>query len=287
MDALIRLLNGLLMLAAPLALGVLIARLAKASWGLYAAGAVGFVCSQVLHIPFNVWMLNPTLKRLGLSLDADLGPSLIAGLLLGLSAGLFEETVRYAVFRVWQREARSWRDGLMLGAGHGGAEAIILGTLVLYGFFQALAYREAELATLLPAGVSEIAQAQLLAYWAAPWFEAILGTLERIFALCIHLSLSVLVLQALIRHRLSWLALAIGWHTLVDAMAVTALPRLGALGAEGLLGIMAAASLAIIFALRPREEPETISRPEIPPVQALTEEGPIDTERVEGSRYFE
>ena len=37
----------------------------------------------------------------------------------------------------------------MLGAGHGGLEAILLGLLVLYGFFQAVAYQGVGLSSLV------------------------------------------------------------------------------------------------------------------------------------------
>jgi uncharacterized membrane protein YhfC len=54
---------------------------------------------------------------------------IIAGF-LGLSAGFFEESARYVVYRWWARDARTWSQGLMLGAGHGGIESILLGFLL-------------------------------------------------------------------------------------------------------------------------------------------------------------
>ena len=85
------------------------------------------------------------------------------------------------------------------------------------------------------------------------------------------------------------MATAIGWHTLVDAVAVYALPRIGALATEGLLGLMAAVSLAVIFALRPREELKAVAQPEIAIPASLSHEpdGQIDEERLESTRYLE
>src|SRR3990172_8595748 len=254
MDAVLRLLNGLLMLAAPLALGAILARRLRAPWSLYAAGAAGFLGSQVLHIPFNLAVLNPAIQRAGLVPSSGFPRELMGPALLGLSAGLFEEPARYLVYRWVGRQGRSWVGGLMLGAGHGGLEAILLGLLVLYGFFQAVAYQGAELSALLPAEQVAAAQANLNAYWSAPAPVALLGVVERLLAICIQLGLSVLVLQSIRRRNALWLVLAIGWHALVDGAALVALATWGAWATEGLIALFALASLGVIFRLRDRGE---------------------------------
>jgi uncharacterized membrane protein YhfC len=247
MDVLARFLNGFLMLALPLGLGVFLARRLGQRWGLFGAGVVTFIGSQIVHLPFNALILNPRLNLGEAALSRDL---LLSAALLGLSAGVFEELARYAVLRFWQREARSWRQALMFGAGHGGVESFLLGILVLVAFFQALAYRGADLTTLVPAEQLDIARGQLEIYWALPWPQAMLGALERLFALCIHLSLSVLVMRAFTNNNRLWLAAAIGWHTLVDAAAVISLPTLGAVTTEFVVGVLALISLAIVFLSR-------------------------------------
>ena len=55
-----------------------------------------------------------------------------------------------------------------------------------------------------------------------PWMF-LLGAVERVFTLIIHISLSILVLQAFVRRNIMWLFAAIGWHTLVNAVAVVGL----------------------------------------------------------------
>ncbi len=289
MDEAVRLLNGLLMLAAPLGLGWLLARRFRASWGLYIAGGLGFVGAQVLHLPFNAWVLVPALRDQGLMPGPSAPIGIGAALLFGASAGVFEECVRYLVFRLWRRDARSWEAGAMLGAGHGGAEALILGALVIYGFFQALAYRDVDLAGLLPADQLDVAQAQLQAYWSAPWYLAILGAVERSFALVIHLGLSLLVFQSISRGNLLWLALAIGWHTAVDAAALLALPSLGPLGAEAVIGLCAAASLLVVLATRPRRELEADDRrdEDSPTPRAILDKLPYDRESLDRSRFLD
>ena len=98
MDIAVRLLNGLLMIAMPIALGIYLARRMGKRWKLFLVGAVLFVASQVLHIPFNLIVLNPILEQIGFG-QGNFGSALLLGaLLLGLSAGLFEEITRWLAF---------------------------------------------------------------------------------------------------------------------------------------------------------------------------------------------
>jgi uncharacterized membrane protein YhfC len=245
----------------------------------------------VLHLPFNFWVLTPGLGRLGFADPGSLRTLLVVGLLFGLSAGLFEEIARYLVLRYWLHDARSWREALMFGAGHGGIEAILLGGIAMYGFFQAVAYRNADLSTLVPPEQLQMVQGQLQVYWAQPWFAALLGALERSFALCIHLGASILVLQVFNRGNLIWLMLAIGWHTIVNAIAVISLPMWGVAITMGLIGLAAALSLVMVFALRGVDEdkPPGVMAP--PSSELLIDKAPvveeqIPDERLEDSRFL-
>jgi uncharacterized membrane protein YhfC len=177
-----------------------------------------------------------------------------ASALLGLSAGIFEEGARYLMYRFWAKKARTWEEALMIGAGHGGIEAILLGLLAGYALLQVLALRGVDLATVLPADQVEFARLQVEAYLATPWYASLLGAVERAFAICLHLSLSVLVLQCFIRRRWYWLPLAIGWHALVDG-AVLSPPSASARTGRSLMGVMAVLSLGILFALKPKAVP--------------------------------
>lgn len=286
MDLLVRILNGALMILLPLALGLALAHRTRAGWRLFAIGAVTFVASQLLHIPFNAWALNPWLDSLG---EGGLsgGPSLfLAGLALGLSAGIFEEGFRYLAYRYWAKEARSWESGLMLGAGHGGIEAILLGSLALLGLVQVLVLQRVDLAEVIPADQLELAQAQIQAYWAVPWYEALLGAVERVFALVTHLTLSLLVMQVFLRGQWYWLAAAIGWHTLVNAAAVIAVQRWGFLAAEAVLLPFALAGAALIWWLRAPSDPERPEEEPAAPAPPPHQNPPVaDAGRLEDTRY--
>jgi len=274
------------MLAMPLGLGVVLSRRTGGRWSLYGAGALTFIGSQVLHLPFNGLVLNPRLAALGFGERGLSGTLVLSAVLLGLSSGVFEEGARFLVLRFWQRSARSWRDSLMFGAGHGGTEAILVGALALVAFFQALAYRNTDLSQILPADQVATAAAQMEAYWTAPWPIALLGAAERAFSLVAHLSLSAMVMRAFTHRNAGWLGAAIGWHALINTLAVIALSTVSPVATEGLIGLTAGVSVGILFALR---EPPVLASLE--PGKPLAEITPAQANlagaRLEDSKYAE
>jgi hypothetical protein len=66
MLAFLYILNALLMIALPLGLGIFLSRKLDVSWRIFGVGMLIFLLSQALHLPFNLWVLNPAVKRLGL-----------------------------------------------------------------------------------------------------------------------------------------------------------------------------------------------------------------------------
>jgi uncharacterized membrane protein YhfC len=257
-------LNPLLMISLPVLLGILLSSRLRTEWRLYALGMVTFVASQVLHIPFNQWLLNPLLQRLAPNADGGGAALVVVAVFLVLSAGVFEETARLLMLLGPLRKARSWRDGLMFGAGHGGVEAILLGLLSFYALVQLVALRDVDLAATLAPSQVETVRTALTVFWGMPWYEHLIPTLERVFAICLHLGLTILVLQALTRRNWLWFGLAVLWHALVDAVAVFALPTWGVYITEGLVAIFGLLSLALVWLLRDRA-PE-------PAVQAAAEQ---------------
>lgn len=267
-------LNGFLMVAIPIGLGIYLTRRFQLGWQIWLIGAATFTLSQVGHIPFN--------QGLTLLFHNGILPSPppewrlpFNAVLLGLSAGLWEEFARYGAYRWWAKDARTWRKGVLLGAGHGGVEAIFLGALVLYTFTQMLALRDQDLTRLLgnqlTTGQLQALQTQLNAYWSAPWIATLLGAVERAFTIPVQITLSVIVLQAFIRGQIRWLWLAVGYHTFIDAASVYASNKIGMYWTEALIGLFALLSLAILFALY-RPEPEADSKGETPIADVKTAE---------------
>ncbi len=288
MDIVVRFLSPGLMVVLGLWAGAFFVRRFRSEWRVVWLGALTFVGAQVLHIPFNSYVLNPLLGRLGWAAGA--GPGTLAlvwvGLAFGLSAGLFEELGRYVVYRLGLKGVERWGDGLAFGAGHGGMEAVLLGGLGVLTVIQIISLDGMDLAQVVPPEQLPVAQMQIEAFWAAPWYMIGLGFVERIFAICFHLSASLLVLQAVRRKSVVWLVAAIGWHTLLDAAAVYGASSWGAVATEGVLGVFALVSLWVVARLRDGPAPEDSNQmPRVPEKTLDLSRVDVTDEQLEESRY--
>ena len=268
--------NWLLMILMPILLGIYLKRRFNLGWRLWWIGAATFILSQVGHIPFNI-AVGALIETGVLPAPPPAWELPVQAIFLGLSAGLWEELARYATYRWWAKTARSWSEGLMLGAGHGGIEAILLGLLVLATFAGMLVARNLDLSQMVPPEQLLLAQQQIQAYWSVPWYDTLLGALERASTLVFHLAASLLVLQVFVRRQIRWLWLAVAWHALLDTLAVFASQTWGIYVTEAILAAFALINLGIIFLLRP-QEPE-LRLPSNPPEErGLTSE--IEPERL-------
>lgn len=179
-------------------------------------------------------------------------PLLINAMILGLLAGLFEETARSILFKFILKNTRSWNEGVLVGLGHGGTEALLLGIFAGLAFSNMTVYRNIDLSTVpgIPADQLELARQQVAASRSAPWYIALMGFVERIFAIGLHVSLSVMVLYAIAYHRPIWFWQAMLWHAFVDAVAVYVGQQIGLLAVEGVVAVFALLSLWIALRLR-------------------------------------
>ena len=232
------------MIILPIILWMIFSRRFNLSWKPVLAGGLTFIASQILHIPLIV--------ALGSLMEKN--TILINAVMLGLLAGVFEETARYILFKFIIKKSRSWKEGILIGLGHGGTEALIIGVFAALAFVNMTAYRYIDLSTVpsIPAEQLELAKQQVAAYWSAEPYLALLGFVERIFAICLHISLSVMVLYAIVKNKPVWFWLALLWHAFVDAVAVYIGQTLGILQVEGVVAIFALLSLWIVIMLRPR-----------------------------------
>lgn len=236
--------NFLGMIVLPIIAAIYFSRKFKLSWKLFLAGGLTFITSQVLHIPL-VLALTPTFQSWGIALYA---------IVLGLLAGLFEETSRYILYKFILKKTTTWDEGIYVGLGHGGTEAILIGITAALAFVNMLAYRFIDLSTVpsIPPEQLELAKQQVAAYWATPPYLAILGFVERIFAMCLHVALSVMVLYGIRSKKVIWFWAAVIWHAIVDAMAVYLAKDISMIALEGIVGVCAVISLGIVFWIKPK-----------------------------------
>src|SRR5690625_4607416 len=84
-------------------------------------GMLAFISSQVfIRIPLLEYMQVHSTTYLMFS---AMQPVLFA-VVIGLSAGVFEEMARFIIMRFFMKQ-RNWQSGFLFGAGHGGIEAVL------------------------------------------------------------------------------------------------------------------------------------------------------------------
>lgn len=223
---------GILEIAVPLILGVVLRKRFSVGWRTYIIGSVMFALSLV-RMPLN-HVVSQAIER-------EVSGALLWFLMLAFpsfTAGLFEESARFAAFRLLVKE-RSWEDGVMYGAGHGGFESMmlagvsVLSAVVVVFFFPSMMPPE-----------------QLYSIAALPAYLPLVGLYERMMAITIQIGLSVLVLQCFIHMRLKYLGLAIALHFMIDFLAL-AMARFGIVWPEIAATAFAAASYLYIRSTRP------------------------------------
>jgi uncharacterized membrane protein YhfC len=244
----------LFMCAVPVVLAIWLHRRWSQPWMLIVAGGVTFIGSQVVHLPLNAGItalfrfevLPPIPDAWKLPFNAIVG---------GLTAGICEEAARYLVMRFWAKECRTWRQAVVLGAGHGGIESILTGLLVGVTLANMVVVRSAGPESLGLEGEQAAVLAQAVAaFWETPWYMPLLAAFERLVAMTLHLALSVMVMRVFVTGKLWLLGAAILWHMSVNAAAVYALGTRGPLAAEGILILLSGVSAAVLWVVYQREQ---------------------------------
>lgn len=249
----------ILMITIPPLLAALLRRRVNAAWIWFCVGMATFTISQVVHIPLNAWLED--LGILGqINGNENSQPLWQTALILGLTAGLCEELARTAGYALFKK-SRNIASGLMLGLGHGGIESIAFGGIQLAaGISSLLPFIIGRGVTAEQYGITaeQLAaiQTQIQTLQAEPWL-GFLPAVERVFAIGIHITLSIMVLRAFQRRNPIWVFLAIAYHLLIDAAAVLTAGSIdNALVLEGLFFLVALPGYIWLFKVVQKELPK-------------------------------
>lgn len=155
----------------------------------YLLGVLAFTVSQVvIRIPILKYIQEHSTAYHIFSITQ---PILFA-IVIGLSAGVFEGMARFVMMRYFMKQ-KDWQSGFLFGAGHGGIEAI------LFVGINAVTYVFSPLA---------------IAYNSSFF----IGGIERLFAMLLHIGLSIIVLKGIVHKKFSYVLVAILIHGLVDSL---------------------------------------------------------------------
>ena len=189
----------------------------KISWLI--AGAAGFIVSaRVLELGVHYSCIiadNPVSRFI----NGNTAVFVLYGIIM---AGVFEECGRYIILKYIMKKNRSRESAVLYGIGHGGIEvlAVILPSIVLY-LAIAVAFSSGDIENALSTLkiTEETAGTALPSVQAAASFGytiMVMNVIERLFAMFIHIGLTVIVYYGVINAKKSFLPAAILLHMLMD-----------------------------------------------------------------------
>lgn len=258
---------SLLAIILPFVLGWILLKRLSGTWRPFLAGIGTFIISQIVHIPM-LYLFSMILSRTGQTaeiIQKSIISIVLYALAMGLMAGLCEELTRYFVYRRWYRKG-TWKDAVMLGAGHGGIECVILvGFLVLLTLVRMLAIRDGDMSGLPATGNEGAAlQEQAMLFFNVPWWRPFIALLERAFAISIQIALSLMVMTGVRKRTALPVIAAISFHTALDWLAVYALIMKWPIWAlEGFVGICGAISVIYVLSTRSKTEKNEVCSPSV------------------------
>ncbi len=183
------------------------------------AGAVGFLVSaRVLELGIHYICIiadNPVSRFI----NGNTAAFVLYGVAM---AGVFEECGRHLVLKYILKKNRTRENAVLYGIGHGGIEilAVILPAMITYLAVAVLFSRGDTEAALRALNITEeTAAAALPSVQAAAAFDyamMAMNVIERLFALLLHIGLTVVVYYGVINAKKACLPMAILLHMLMD-----------------------------------------------------------------------
>lgn len=236
----------ILVIGIPIVLCIVVRRKTKAKISSFFYGCAVFfvfalILEQILHgIVFMVFGSKMTEHIL------------LYGLYGGMAAALFEETGRFVAMKFFMRKQLTRENALMYGVGHGGLEAIlIIGLAYISNIITAFMINSNQLEIML-SSLSESQRESTIqsvsALWTTSSDQFFAAGVERIFSIILQIALSILVYKAVKSGEKKFLLLAMGFHFLVDFVAVISSQKLSIWIIEVLIFIMTV--IVSMFALQ-------------------------------------
>ncbi len=200
----------------PILAGIWLNKNLAVSWRVMIFGVLGYFIAQVL-VTLLFSGIMALYDRGGLTLSqqslftTQLAISIFFGAILGV-------VIRWATMRFAKEPLDTLEAAYGMGVGYGGTESIIrVGLPLLFTFITMLSNINVDLqtSTLDPDVIT-----QLSALWQVPVLVPLAGSLERLAAFVMHITVTILILQAFNRKNNLWLGAAVGLELLVIGLVV-------------------------------------------------------------------
>lgn len=200
----------------PIAAGFWLKNKLGVPWRVITYGALGFFIVQTIV----TLLLNgfATIVQNGIPVLSD---EAFINAQIGLSvlfAALFGVLVRWVGMKYLNERLDNLEGAYGIGIGFGGVESIMLVGLPLLTTFITMLNNiniDPQTTTLDPVIV-----AQLEELWRVPFFIPLAGSLERIAAFVMHITVTILILQVFTRKNWTWLLAAFGLELLVNGLII-------------------------------------------------------------------
>ncbi len=243
----------------PVILAVVFYQRYRISWLAVLVGALVFLIFQVLtRIPLlGILAQMPWYQQMAQNI-------LLIGLFLSFTAGLFEEVGRWLAFRFALKGRWQTKNGVAYGIGHGGFEAIILtGMSFINNLVISLMINSGQFDSAIAPMAGAMAETIRTQLVDTPSYMFLVGGLERVLAITLHIALSLVVLNAVRLGKPVYLLYAILIHTAANlgAVLLSQQPN-GILLSEGFLVIVAV--LCFLYIRREMQKPDPVEVVEAP-----------------------
>lgn len=214
--------SALIAIILPIIIAIILKKKTKGSYKTILFGAIGFFASAMILEGIVNYFLLTMQNPVSYFINSHTWLYCLYGC---LAAGFFEETGRYVVYKTLLKKERNNSVPLLYGIGHGGVESILLVGMNIIAVI-ALSLQMNSLGSSavlkdLPEASATATISLVQQLFSGSPFVLLLGGLERISGIMIHLSLSVIVYKAVSCNGKSYLyPLAIIFHAIFDLPAM-------------------------------------------------------------------
>ena len=194
------------------------------TWRMIIYGVMGYLIAQILT---TLGLRGSTTLLENANIATSEQSFFILQVLISIFlAALFGVLIRWGGMKFLNESLDNLESSYGVGVGYGGAESIMLVGLPLLTTFISMLLNmnpDPQTTALEPEVIL-----QLEALWQVPFYVPLVASIERIAALVMHITVTILILQVFIRKSYAWLAAAFGLESLVNGI-IAGLSQVGLL----------------------------------------------------------